>query len=219
MPDRVVSNESSVKMVKKPYKKKYKKTTKQNVGWEAMKKINKLERQLKKSTEVKFLDISFAGTLVALNTLVHLSAIAQNVTTSTRIGEQIISKYVKINWDCLITASQVSSIVRMILFTFNGPTTPTVLNVLESSSYLAAYQKNPPETYKVLYDEQVIVQQAGPQREVRSQSIQLNNMLTTFTGTAAANIGKNSVYLLILSDQIVNPTGLSYYVRYAFTDD
>lgn len=76
---------------KRTYKKKStKKVTKKNSGLVALKKVNKLEKQMKKETEVKTIDTAFSMVPYAANAVtVPITYPAQGITQTTRVGNKI----------------------------------------------------------------------------------------------------------------------------------
>jgi len=182
--------------------------------------LSKLQRAdvkkiIEKTTEPKFLNINATQTIaVQTPTITHLSPIAQGITDSTRIGDEL--RLDKMYIRAFIGANAPRNFIRVIFFqwkpddTTAPPTSADILLVGSSGTqdYTSQYNHDKRYLYKILIDHTFTLVGNGAADTYPNQdtSIQFHQWFHKFSLTklqydAAAITGTNQLYIMYMGDQ------------------
>jgi hypothetical protein len=137
-----------------------------------------------------------------------MTTIPQGDTDTTRDGDQLSVEWSELHYACLVNATDVSNLMRVIAFCWHfddGGQAPTPSLILQSSTTpLSSYNRDSvkEKAFTVLHDNLVALYSGG----VGNKSFYYRNPKKfKITFTAGGNTGKNHIYLLIVSDSAVTP--------------
>lgn len=191
-------------------------------------KLHRLERGYNK--ELKTHDVA-EDTLNPVTTpyVLPLTLISQGDTSLTREGLQIKPRHLQFKFLLNRSAdSTIATVVRLILFADREQqgTVPAVADILESSAWSAWTEHDTRPRFKIYRDWTIPLQ--GTLSLPDSNNNQLYKGIIKFgkkakiwfsgTGLTQASQGKNSLYLLMLSNETTNYPVLSWYSRLRFTE-
>jgi len=186
----------------------------------------KVQRQLTKQTEVKYVDviasdaevIGFSGDVTLLN------PVAQGTDNIQRIGNKVNGKYLYIRGYIDNNQLQFGTVVRFIVFmdTENQGSTPTAADVLsitgDNQAVMAMINLDHTPRYKVLYDKTLTTSSAGNYHALFKAFIRLKGITQSYTGTTATDVYKNALYSLAIANVNTNDPTITFVSRYAYTD-
>lgn len=158
-----------------------------------------------------------------LPTFYCLNQIAQGTDVSNRDGNSILAKYITVNYSTIIHPSAVATIVRVICFvdteSISG-TTPTINTLLNGSTVTTNSQLNVDYTnrYTILFDDKINLSNTGEKLQSIKHYKPLNFHIK-FTQDSTTSWSKNSVWLLMYSNEDTNTPTLDLNARMAFYDN
>lgn len=143
---------------------------------------------------------------------------------SGRVGLSILAKSFELRLRATIHASATFTTLRLIVFTDNMQqgTLPTVTEVLESASMLAQYEAdNNLGRFGKLYDGIINLDSSSKQGDYLNVTIPLGNKHIKFNGTGAtqADQGKQSIYVLGISNEATNAPSVDWVSRVRYYDN
>ncbi len=195
-------------------------------GAQALRKVNKLERQVGKP-EYKHVRPAISLPLDAdTGNVVSLCAIGQGSTASTREGVKIRLKSIEFGGECVIHASATHTSVRVMIVRDNSrdATIPGVTSIFDSLADMIGFEPRTESLfrnrkYTVLWDKKFYLGTAGDGNigEVLHFYKSLNH-LVTFSGPNSTDEGPGMLYLIGISDEGTNTPVLSGSVVIRFTD-
>lgn len=206
-----------------PYKRNYKRRPRRKVATRNDRKIAKIAKQVivqheMKEVELKFHDVRqvFAN-ITASGALYQLtSPIGKGTETYERIGNKIVVKSLLLR--LLAQNASDESPLRFIIFRWfdNGaPTAGTVLEDITSIPSLSPLNTDNTNKMVVLYD-QVIALNSVNNMTFTDKIFIKKNMNVEWTDASVMDSGH--IFILAISDTVVNPPTLKWSARVRFTD-
>ncbi len=189
------------------------------------KQVRDMIKSTKQLAEMKFLDNSSGATVTYdwNGAIFSLSNVATGTGISNKIGSSIRPKRIELNCDA--SSSATSLFFRFILFQDNEQlgTTPAVTDILSTigSSYAIVSPYNfeyayTAKRFKILADKTLNVGTGGP----ANQLAKINRLMKGTISFQTGNVnGKNSLYLIVISDQSTAAGGVRWYSRLYFQDE
>lgn len=152
--------------------------------------------------------------------IIPLNEIAQGDDVGNRTGNSILAKSLLIRIIAAMNATAITTFVRIIVFqdTSSLGTLPTVGDVLQTVSTTAPLDVDHFGRYVILRDKLLSMDDSSRQTFNLKWFLRLNTHIK-FTGTTASDYYKNSLFMLILSDQATNTPSLEYNVRLRYHDN
>lgn len=196
------------------------KRTDASAGRLALSKVRKLERK----QEVKIHDIAVTTLANVSNAglIRDLALIAQNNTTDSRDGDFIEPFLLSVRMNWAGDAAATTGVYRTIIFRDKQqePTvTPTVLNVLQSTSPLAQYALVNRGRWKILYDRTFTGVNDAAIRQSWVQVLRLKLTLPMqFRGAATTDIQRNGLYMIVIFNNNANMPDVTFSTRLFFND-
>lgn len=176
------------------------------------------------NSEMKYVDSSQTGVSIS-NTggLYSLSVMAQGDTQETRQGQKILAKDLLLRGSLQVNASATSTRVRMIIGVdkMGNGAYPTTTDILDSASVYAPLDIDDSQgRFVILYDRLYNLETDGKD-SVAFKIYKKLDFHIAFKGTTAteADIGKNYIWILFLTDEAVNTPTVSYIARMKYYDN
>nr|UOF79877.1 capsid protein [Cressdnaviricota sp.]UOF81548.1 capsid protein [Cressdnaviricota sp.] len=176
------------------------------------------------NAETKFIDTAFsADTYNNGGEVTYLSGNAQGTTQSTRLGNSILFKDLFLRATISGNSAATNTMSRIMIFidTSNDGVIPDINEVLASSTIWSPLNLNFRSRFVILYDK-VIYNRTGTQNQNRNIKVykKLRGIHAKFQGTDATqgSAGKNSIYMLKLSDQPTNVPSFDGTIRIKYYD-
>lgn len=154
-------------------------------------------------------------------TVVHLSSIAQGDTSSGRTGNSILSRNLLLRIAIANNVSAVNTFHRVMLVWDTqqiGDTSPTISDILESVSYLSPLATATVGRFKILYTKTFSTNTVNNTNKIIDKYFNFNKHIR-YNGTAGADIQKNGLYLVMLSDQAINTPTYFYQYKLGYHDN
>jgi len=175
-----------------------------------------------KKTETKLYDLQVSNTISTAFVIYPLHAIFQGISYNERIGlsvnlEKLHQEFTFRAGSALIGSS--TATVRMMIVCDtqqidNLP--PTGLEVLSTNDPRADYNWFNISRFKIIHNSMFTLDQYHPNKVF---SLKKNlRILTKFSGVSGANITKNGIYIILLSDNSVNPPDVQFWSRTLYGD-
>lgn len=150
-----------------------------------------------------------------------LNQIAQGTDVSNRDGNSILAKYITVNYSTIINPSATATIVRVICFvdteSISG-TTPTLATLLNGTTTNAQLNVDYTNRYTILFDDKINLSNTGEKLQSIKHYKPLNFHIK-FTSDSTDSWSKNSVWLLMYSNEDTNTPTLDLNARMAFYDN
>ncbi len=202
------------------YEKKYSAKEVAMKAWSAVKYVKELVNAETKSitTTVSLQDCTFDGTIT------HLSAIAQGITLSNRIGQSVFTKSLFIRGCVSANATTANDLVRIIIFrdTQNTGTAPVPADVIQVVGLVTApltpMRREAHGRFRILYSSLMAFSNTGSQAKLFKAYIPLKKHIK-YTGAASTDEQKNQIYMLSLGSGNSNNPDLSFVSRLSFYDN
>jgi len=153
-------------------------------------------------------------------TIVHLTPIAQNDTSSGRTGNSVFIRNILTRFWFLKNDANDFTSCRVIFFVDTqqvGDTAPTVANVLESTSTLSPLNTANAGRFKVLKNYEFLLDTTRPSRELKYFSNMRHHV--RYNGTANTDIQKGGIYMLALTSDAANPAAFAYNYKLGYHDN
>ncbi len=183
-------------------------TKKQSIA-KLAKKVNKNTRALQQR-EMGRIRVTVDSTPDTTAVVQNLAPIAQGDDIGARTGRQIIAKSISIRGVMFKAATSAATTVRMIIFRDNlGSTTPPTLADLfidESDFFSNQHRRDSEQNmrrFTILWDKYIILNE-GFDGQTTAASFKYSKKLNfkmIYTGTAATDEGKNSLWLMSGSNE------------------
>ena len=170
-------------------------------AWRATKYIKGLV-----NSEMYHLQTSGTSSVNNTGTIIHLSALAQGDGPDARTGNSILLRNIFLRLGITQHASATSTYYRIILFHDKqqvSDTPPTVSQLLESSSTLSPLEQDSFGRFKIIQNWFFTTDNTKATTRVIEKYYKVYKHLR-YNGTAATDIQKNGLYLMLLSDQPTN---------------
>ncbi len=198
----------------------------QNTRSIAVKALN-VANTIKADREVKSLVTTIEATASSTAVVQNLTALVEGATFNNRIGRKVKSVSLRVRGHIKIHGSAGTSQWRMVIVRDNlGTTTQPVLTDVyaDAASFYGNLNKRAtPQInarYTILYDTHLIVSAAGSSIvlvDIEDKYIKVGSFVT-FTGAAATDEGKGSIYAMSASNEPTNTVAVVCEVDYKFTD-
>lgn len=183
------------------------------------------------NTEAKYFDVSVTGGLFpgfAAPTIAILSNTAQGITDTTRIGNSLLAKNIKVRVDLhAIFTTQNYQIFRLMLISdkLQGGVPPTLAQlVTDVTNINSQHNKNYTDRFVTLKDETIVMNQTHPlitSHDVSREIYFPLNFHMRYLGATggALDQGPNAIYLVIWPGDPVTLQASQYYSRLNYTDN
>lgn len=150
------------------------------------------------------------------------SVIPQGDTDTTRDGDQLTISFIETRYSCLVNATDVSNVLRVILFLWhfdNGEYAPAASDIVQlNTTPYSSYNRDSVKqrAFTVLHDGLHGVYSGGPGIVCKYLKIKNKSKITFRSG---GTTGKNHLYYLVISDSSVSPfPTFAAYTRVQFLD-
>jgi hypothetical protein len=195
-----------------------------NMLGKVIKDVNYIRKLI--NVEDKYIDSTATINPSSTASLVLLNGMTTGTSAVTRNGQSIKSVSLSGSFLLSINQSANTTFVRTLIVMdtqANGAVFAAsdlfVVTASVLSQYLVAYERR----FKVLFDKVVTVSLGGPESCLSAINCMntCNFHVEYNLGTAGtiADIAKNSLYLVVYSDQTTNTPAYSYSLRYLFVDN
>ncbi len=175
------------------------------------------------NSELKTHDGTIASAASSTATLNHLSSIAVGDDFNSRDGRKVRMKSIQIKGSLQMHTTATNTRFRMVLFqdTMNTGTAPTASDIIANTYDLRDEDPNNMARYKILWDKRIILTEtvAGTNPERNFQYYKKLDLPVTYTGTAGSDYGKNTLWLLFISDEATNTPTLNMQARMRYRDN
>lgn len=197
---------------KRPYRRRYRRRP------TLAKKAYYLAKKAQTQKELKHSNHSFSGTVDQAGTIQSLSTVQEGDTNNSREGNVIYPTSSKIRLNMEMNSAVTTTLVRIIVFKWLvGGNTPTVTDILQSAAVNSFKSEANRYNSKILYDRTHQLNEGASIKKMVYIKNKFRNYLMAFPeGTTQAN--KNSIYILILSDETTNLPAISFQQRLYFKD-
>lgn len=185
--------------------------------WELQKVKKQLKRMIPKQ-EWKVKDATAAAAVVTTTaTQVHLTNIVQGITENDRIGNRFRVRSWLLRLGIQPNVTAVQNFLRVILVkNDDGGSSVTMAELLEAATdYSSPLNDGFGQSFKVLFDKTYAVSTTGSGPQVDKIYRKLN---IPVEWNADSAVTKNSLHLILLSDQATNGPTVKYYSRIRYTD-
>lgn len=174
---------------------------------------------INKNLELKSVDATYGGAASAplAGVITAMFPIAQGTGNSQRVGNDVNASYTQIQWQGVISSSDPTNELRVIIFQWsldNASAVPTVADILYTAGgmagYNALYNFDNRDKYKILYDRSVFLEAGSVGSSTVSYGpikLKIPHKTMLFNG-GGATTGRYMLYNLICSDSagIPHPT-------------
>ncbi len=171
--------------------------------------------------ELKTHDTSTATAVSSTGAIKLLTAIAQGDTSLTRDGLEIRPKNLQVRVRLIMSASARASQVRIIIFkdTEQHGLVPTIAQLLEADDAMVFTEHDTRPRFQILRDKMYVMSLTGEQIVFDKFFIKLRGKIN-FSGTSASStsMGKNTLYMYIVSNEATNTVIPAIFFRLRFTD-
>jgi len=157
-------------------------------------------------------------------TVLHITAIDQGDTDANRTGFAILSKYLHIKFHVAQDPTATISILRIVVVQDKqqiGDTTPAYTDVFTTASTMAHRSNATTGRFSVLLDKTLSLNDVATETmyfDFKHSFAGKNNHIR-YNGTAATDIQKNGIYLMMLSSEATNTPSVITNSRFAFHDN
>lgn len=191
-----------------------------------VKKLQKAVRTIQKSQEKKYIDVFVDNaTMNYTGTVKLLNPCAEGTTDKTRIGDKITVKSIYARCSVIGNATNQYNLMRIMVFVdmANQGADPTGPDLLETTAdnlvALSPLDLNTAPRFKVLMDRVYAASNTGQQAFVMKFYKSFKSGLNCeYSGTAATDVYKKSIYLAYFSDVNTNDPTINWYSRIGYTD-
>jgi len=182
--------------------------------------VNKLiKAALRRDEELKFFSVSQPQTAQSYAaSLTQLAPVPQGTTDSTRVGDQLVIRHMRLKGSCVLAAADVTNLMRILIFYWHPHTTPVASDIMldngAATSVFSEYSTDHRKEFTVMYDKLFNLDAAHVQ-----QIWEFNKKLNIKVQFVAASTttAHNMPYIMCLSDSsaAAHPTfGFSYKLTY-----
>jgi hypothetical protein len=176
------------------------------------------------NVERKVVDITQSGATFSSSTahVGDLNVCAQGDTDLTRDGAQMKMIRHAIRGEITMNASATGTICRIIVCMKKdtGGAAPSNLgSICTSNSTRAFYDRNHIYNFRILYDKTFALSSDRPNIYFRYAKKLKDVVRFDGTGATVADIARNGVFILALSDQATNTPTIKYHSRVTFVDN
>lgn len=167
-------------------------------------------------------DVALTSAISSTGTVTSISGVAQSDDISGRTGRSVLAKSIQLKTTIASHASATGSRVRTIIFVdnMNQGSTPSVTDILADDGNPESMRNVLTEQgrFRVLYDQIHRLDNVSNKQATIDKYIKLNHHIF-YEGTAAANVGKGSIWLLRVSNEATNTVSQNTETRMRFYDN
>jgi hypothetical protein len=194
------------------------------IGSQVLGDINSIRKMF--NTELKYMDTTASATVGTTGTNTLINGLVQGTTSTTREGDTVKISRIQVNFTCSINPSSTVGYVdfRYFLVRDLQPNGVGFTNAqyLNSPNNVLSCINMPYSKRFITMDDQIFTLDAnGPQaytyRKVYERELHVEYGLGN-AGTVA-DIAKESIYLIVLSNDNTNQPAYSFFVRIQFIDN
>ncbi len=176
------------------------------------------------NTEDKYKDVTSTSTPSNAATLVLLNGLNLGTTATTRTGQSVKSADLQMNITFLMNSAAGDTFIRFMIFRDEQPNAaaPAGNDVLVDSTNLRSLRTVSYNTrFMVLHDEFISLAQDGQGNLAKSvfKNLGFHQLFNTADNGTVADITKNSLYVLLISNEATNTPTVTFYSRYSFVDN
>ncbi len=203
----------------KPRYRKFVAHTTKAIAKRALRVANRISRGM----ERKLLDNVQSVTVGTAGVVFPLCFTPQNDLVDGREGNQITGEKVIIRWSMDCDPTDLSVICRLIVFCDKqniSDGTPAPADVLQALTPLSPLNRPLWKRFKIYRDKIFTISNATNQAMASGVfKINLKHLNIRFNGPLEADIQKNGIFLLIISDENTSPPTYDHHTRLHFTDN
>lgn len=179
-----------------------------------------LAEMLAAQREVKFFDDTISRTMNTSGHTDYVCQIAQDDTSGTRDGRQVMPTHLRIHLSLARNGSAVhdGEAVRIIVVQSKEDTIPTPAVFLNSVDYLSFRNLNYQEDFDVLMDETFIVDATFPLHDIRRSFKLKYPILFEIGDTTGAGVAAGPVNIISIGSTSTTPAALEGITRLRYTD-
>lgn len=173
------------------------------------------------NSEMYKYDLASSQTISNTGSVVALANIAQGDTDATRTGNSLLARKMFMRMTFTQAAAADDTLYRVIFFIDKqqvGDTSPAVSDVLDTVSTLAPLNSATTGRFKILKNYFFHTSNSSDTVNHKVCYKDLYHHIR-YNGTAAADIQKGGIYMLVLSDQSVNVPTIFYNWRLSYHDN
>lgn len=190
----------------------------------SLRRISRLEKGIS-GREWKTHDVSSSTAVSTTGSVIPISAMAQGDTSLLREGLQVRMQTIAYRLTCTLNTSVSSTKIRFIVVMDKEchGVAPTVAELLEAGSPIEFKEHDQRGRFRFLSDKTYMInsQYSGQEFQIFKRWFKnLKGRKHWYIGTAGstANLGKNALYLVMISDQATYTPTVAYRTRLRFTD-
>ncbi len=191
------------------------------------KKVNKNSRILN-SRETKRIRQAFADTTPTTTaTVQNVSALISGAGAAGRNGDKVHAKSISFQGSYLKNGASVSTLMRFMIFRDNEGTTtaPTLAEIFDSESdFFDNHQRSvgiqPMKRFTVIWDKMIVMNESfdGQATAGTWKMKKRLNFNILYSGAASTDEGKNSLWLMTISDEATNVPSVVGDIVFEYTD-
>lgn len=175
------------------------------------------------NSEVHKVDFTNNGTASNTPTILNLTGIAQGDGIADRSGNSILVSYLSVRLWLSMNALASNSVIRVIVFCDKqqiADTAPTAADVLSvSSNVLSHYNATKVGRFQIIADKCLKMNLASANQSQVIKIARKWNKHMRYNGTAATDIEKGGLYVLVMSNEPVNTVAFAYSIRLGYHDN
>lgn len=183
-------------------------------------KVKKIEKKLNKE-EVKFFDYSQLNQNPGATAVIYpLTGVVQNDGYNNREGNRITSRSLLFRLNAIKDNVPAATAMRAMIVQDKecAAATPNTADILENAgNYLSPLNHVGGKRFKVLHDCYITLTASNNMKTVQ-KFIKLKDTVIRYQDQFGTTPRENNLFLILISDNAVNPPGCDFYSRLRFTD-
>jgi len=155
--------------------------------------------------------------------LYNVSTLGQGDDVANRTGFRICGRLFELNFDYTIHASSTNDVVRTVVVSdkMNHDADPAVTDVLEQAHFTSQYSSEytVSKRFRIHYDRSVTLAMNGNNfTQTRSIKLNLGKLPIFYNSNATGALGRNHLYVLIISKTGTNTANVYANTKLTYTD-
>lgn len=174
------------------------------------------------NSEKHYFDLTASGNIDTTGSVTLLTGVAQGDDVNNRQGNSVLGKTIYLRLITTRVAANTNPVNfgRVIIFKDmeNTGTDPTIADVLQSATVISPLNVDHVARYQILADRVLPLSLNGNEGSQHKFYLRVNDHVK-YTGSGAAAIYKNQIYMIIIGDQATNAPSWSCASRFGFYDN
>lgn len=173
------------------------------------------------NSETQHAILTASGNINSSGSITHLTGVGQGDDKNHRTGRSILARSLYMNMQIDANAAATFTHARIIVFMDTqqiADTNPTITDVLNSAHYLSLLNPNSGGRFKVLKNWQITLDASTRNSITLTKYFKLYNHVL-YNGSNGADIQKNGIYVLLISNQVTNTPAMEYNFNLGFHDN